>query len=63
MKLRKLLLTTLVVVLISTNGYAYDATGIWNYTESNLQNYCDEPYILEQGVTCPPRTDPVCVLD
>ena len=49
MKLRKLLLTTLVVVLISTNGYAYDATGIWNYTESNLQNYCDEPYILEQG--------------
>jgi hypothetical protein len=49
MKLRILLLTTLVNVLISANGYAYDATGTWNYTESNLQHNCPAPYILESG--------------
>jgi len=49
MKHRILLLTTLVVVLISANGYAYDATGTWNFTESNLQHNCPAPYILESG--------------
>jgi len=49
MKLRILLLITVVIVLISANGYAYDATGTWNYTESNLYQNCPVPYILESG--------------
>ena len=30
--------------------YTYDASGIWNYTESNLQHNCDvTPYTLDSG--------------
>ena len=38
-------------VFATSFAAAYDATGKWNYSQSNLYNTCDEQNVPESGVT------------
>lgn len=37
-------------VFVTAYGATYDATGMWNYSQSNLHNNCDEGNVPESGV-------------
>ena len=44
LKQKLLIITTLLCIFIPVYGFAFDATGIWNYSESyNNTNTCGEP--------------------
>jgi hypothetical protein len=51
--LRQIFFCLLLVFIIqhtpSALGATYDATGIWNYTESGVTNNCGEPNVAETG--------------
>ena len=49
MKHKLLIITTLAGIFIAVNGFAYDGTGMWNYTEHSAYNNCGFTYIPESG--------------
>ena len=49
LKQKLLIITTLLCILIPVHGFAFDGTGIWDYTEGFKTNTCGEPNIQESG--------------
>ena len=49
MKFKLLIIAALLYLLMPAYGFAYDGTGIWNFTEYNASNNCGMIYTPESG--------------
>ena len=49
LKQKLLIITTLLCIFIPVYGFAFDGTGIWDYTETYKTNTCEDPNTLESA--------------
>jgi hypothetical protein len=49
MKYKFMFTTALLATFMAMNVFAYDATGMWNYSEHSAYNYCGITYTTESG--------------